>query len=162
MKKAWGKGFFLAIAVVGSALLHLAAVQAHGVTMEYTIDTTVTVQAIFDTGEPMAEGQVLVYGPADPREPVLTGTTDEEGYFTFTPDAAMPGTWTVQTRQAGHGASIDVELGSDGSLGGSGGGLSVPQTILMGASVIWGLVGTALFFYRGRDSTSTKMLEAKE
>lgn len=38
----------------------------------------------------------------------------------------------------------------------AGGGFTVPQIILMSASVIWGLVGTALYFARGRGQAPTE------
>ena len=63
----------------------------------------------------------------------------------FTPDSTKPGTWDVQVRQAGHGDMIHIPIGEDLALTGTT-GYTTLQIMLMGASVIWGFVGTALFF----------------
>lgn len=125
------------------------AVSAHGAKISYTIDLTVSLVAEFDTGEPMANGQVTVYSPADPATPWLTGETDELGRFSFVPDSAQAGTWDVQVRTAGHGDIVHIPLGEGAALSGTT-GYTTPQIVLMAASVIWGFVGTALFFSRGR------------
>jgi nickel transport protein len=120
---------------------------AHGAKIEYTVHTTVEIQATYDSGEPMDGGQVTVYAPNDPSTPWLTSVCDQEGRFSFTPDPAIPGTWDVQVRQAGHGDIIHISIGEDGATSGSS-GYTTPQIVLMGACVIWGLVGTALYFSR--------------
>lgn len=124
-----------------------ATALAHGAQITYQIKPTVEIEATYDSGEPLAEGQVTVYAPDDPATPWLTGVCDEEGRFTFTPDPSIPGTWDVQVRQAGHGDIVHIPIGEEGATG-SGGGLTPLQIALMAGSVIWGAVGTALFFSR--------------
>jgi len=75
---------------------------AHGAKIEYTLSTAVELVATYDTGEPLAGGQVTVYAPDDPATPWLTGVCDDEGRFVFTPDPGKAGSWDVQVRQAGH------------------------------------------------------------
>lgn len=118
---------------------------AHGARIEYRLSTALEIVATYDTGEPMADGQVTVYAPDDPATPWLTGVCDEEGRFAFTPDPGKPGTWDVQVRQAGHGDIVHIAIG-EGVAGLGGGALSAAQIVLMAACVIWGFVGTALFF----------------
>ena len=120
-------------------------VHAHGAAIEYTLSTAVELVATYDTGEPMAGGQVTVYAPDDPTNPWLTGECDGEGRFVFTPDPSKPGTWDVQVRQAGHGDMVHIAIG-EGVAASGGGGLSVAQIVLMTICVVWGFVGTALFF----------------
>ena len=122
---------------------------AHGAKIEYTINMAVEIVASYDTGEPMAGGQVTVYAPDDPSTPWLTGVCDEEGGFTFTPDPAIPGFWDVQVRQSGHGDMVHILIG-EGMAASGGTGFTTLQFVLMGACIIWGCVGTALFFSRGR------------
>lgn len=122
-------------------------VSAHGAKIEYTLHTTVEIRAAYDNGEPMGGAQVTVYAPNDPSTPWFSDVCDQQGRFTFTPDPAIPGTWDVQARQAGHGDIIHISIGEDGATSGST-GYTTLQTVLMGACVIWGLVGTALFFSR--------------
>jgi nickel transport protein len=156
--------FCAGVALSCAAAFAASSAMAHGVVLEQSRGEAVEVTATFDSGEPMSEGQVTVYSPADPAEPWATGTTDEKGRYVFMPDESRPGTWSVQVREAGHGASISVEVGesgegesTDGSDGGgpvetertSSVGGSPVQTGLMAALGLWGFVGTALFF-RGR------------
>ncbi len=150
-------------------------VLAHGVEMEHRRVSSVEVQARFETGEPMANAQVLVYAPDNPDEPWQQGTTDDQGRFSFVPDDALPGSWEVMVRQAGHGAiatipvtaaasadsapdsppAAEVDSTTEGessanSLISPSTGLSPVQRGITIGSVIWGLIGTALFFARGK------------
>jgi nickel transport protein len=145
-RKTWVALFTLML-----ALGVTATASAHGAKIEYTISPAVEIHATYDTGEPLAEGQVTVYAPDDLTTPWLTGVCDEEGRFIFTPDPAKPGTWDVQVRQAGHGDIIHIPIGEGGEAAASGStGYTPLQIVLMGASVGWGLIGTALFFSRKR------------
>lgn len=123
---------------------------AHGVEIQYQSTQALNIQANYDTGEPMKNAQVTIYAPGK-DDPWLTGKTDEKGQFTFTPDTSRPGSWEVKVRSAGHGAILAIPVESNQVGGaivqGSTGYTSLQQGI-MTLSVIWGLVGTALFFSR--------------
>ena len=140
---------------------------AHGVTVAHRQVSTVEINAQFETGEPMANAQVLVYAPDNPTEPWQQGTTNDQGKFSFTPDTAQPGNWEVMVRQAGHGVAttIPVEAPSTENSASDPGteaeaepnslispstGLSPVQQGITIGSVIWGFIGTALFFARGK------------
>ena len=122
---------------------------AHGAKIEYTIGVTVEITAAYDSGEPMAGAQVTVYAPDDPATSWLAGVCDDEGRFSFTPDTTKPGTWDIQVRQAGHGDIVHIPIGTE-ATGDGGGGNTPLQIILMAACVIWGSIGTALYFLRRR------------
>lgn len=126
-----------------------APAYAHGAKIDYQVRTTIDITATYDSGEPMAEAQVSVFSPDDPQNPWLTGTCDAEGAFSFAPDPSLPGTWDIQVRQAGHGDIIHVAVGGDSAT--TAGGLSAVQIIVMAACVLWGFVGTALYFSKRRD-----------
>ena len=128
---------------------------AHGARIEYEISMAIDIVASYDTGDPMAGGQVTVYAPDDPSTPWLTGVCDEEGRFTFTPDPSIPGTWDVQVRQSGHGDIVHIPIGK-GMVASGGTGFTALQIVLMGICVVWGFVGTALFFSRGRALNRSK------
>lgn len=134
------------------ALLFLPAgtTLAHGVEIDYTERTAVEITARYDSGDPMAGAQVAVFAPDNPAEPWLTGVCDDLGRFYFVPDPQIPGLWEVQVRQAGHGALVRVEAGESGVAPPAAAGLTTAQKVLMAAAVIWGLIGTALFFSRRR------------
>jgi nickel transport protein len=130
---------------------------AHGVAIDYQPTRAYAINAAYDTGEPMPNAQVAVFSPDDPANPWLTGTTDAQGRFVFSPSA--PGNWEVQVRQAGHGEILVIPVEGD-MIGNHRGETERPaagavdrytplQKSLMIGSVIWGFVGTALFFARG-------------
>jgi len=137
-----------AVFAAALALLAPAAAFAHGVKIEYRPVPAVEITAAFDSGEPMAGAQVAVFSPGDPAVPWLTGTCDDRGRFVFSPDGAQLGSWSVQVRQAGHGGTVHITVGEAGKTGGAGAGFSTLQLVLMGACVLWGLFGTALYFSR--------------
>ncbi len=124
-----------------------AAVFGHGVEIDYQTTKAIEITATYDTGDPVSEGQVIIYAPDNPSTPWATGKCDEKGRFTFTPDPSKPGTWDVQVRKAGHGGMIHIPVGGD-EVAAGGTGYTTPQIALMTASVIWGFIGTALFFSR--------------
>lgn len=126
-----------------------AAASGHGVNITYQKTNAIEITAVYDTGEPLSEGQVTVYAPDNPSTPWVTGKVDEQGRFTFTPDPSKPGTWDVQVRKAGHGGMIHIPVGG-GEVAAASTGYKTSQIVLMAACVVWGLVGTALFFKRGK------------
>ncbi|MFO8041543.1 MAG: carboxypeptidase-like regulatory domain-containing protein [Sodalinema sp.] len=144
------------------------AAVSHGAKLTYEVEPTISLTAAYDNGEPFNEAQVFVYSPENPQEPWETGTTDESGRYQFRPNPEIPGNWTVTVRQAGHGDMITINLDdstlmADDSTGDAANSslladltdISVPQRLLTGASVIWGCVGTALYFSRGHKSSSS-------
>ena len=137
------------LVLVAFSLFLPATAFAHGASIEYTVNISVELRATYDSGEPMAGAQVVVYAPDDPSTPWQTGECDQEGRFIFTPDTSKPGTWDVQVRQAGHGDIVHIPVGEAMSIAGSTG--LTPLQIVFGAAVgVWGFVGTALFFSRRR------------
>ena len=150
MNKKW-KAIAAVIGVLVLSLVLPTEALAHGVNIEYTSDIEITIIAKYDSGTPMAGAQVMVYAPDEPSTPWLTGVCDDEGRFSFTPDTSQPGTWDVQVRLAGHGGMVHISVG-EGTAATSGGigGYSYLQIALMAACVIWGSIGTALYFRRRR------------
>lgn len=139
-------------------------VQAHGALIEYKTVPGIALQAKYDNGELMTTAQITVYAPNNPDQPWLTGKGDKEGRFSFVPDPAITGAWKIMAREAGHGAMAHFMVG--GKAAAADAGASAPaataapaaavettaqsplQRWLMGASAVWGLIGTALFFAR--------------
>ena len=121
---------------------------AHGVEVTYKTKSAIEITATYDTGGPLSEGQVTIFAPDNPSEPWATGKSDKNGRFTFAPDPSKPGTWDVQVRRAGHGGMIHipVEKGTAAASGST--GYAPLQIVLMAICVVWGLIGTALFFLR--------------
>jgi nickel transport protein len=145
MRNKW-KAIAAVMVIWAPCLLLPAGVLAHGVNIQYTSDIEITIVARYDSGEPMSGAQVVVYAPDDPSTPWLTGVCDDEGRFSFTPDSSMTGIWDVQVRLAGHGGMVHIPVGEGSATTGGIGGYSYLQIALMAACVIWGSIGTALYF----------------
>ncbi len=134
-------------------LLLLSSVAAlrvypHGTTYSIIRSRRVTIRAAYDSGEPMADADVLVFPPGAAQAARKT-QTDPRGVFHFTPD--RPGSWTLQVRdRSGHGLRINLDINEDLTTGASpsAAGLTWPQKLIMAVCVVWGCVATALFFKR--------------
>lgn len=138
--------------LAGLALSLLASqALAHGAFVDVAPASATSISARYDTGEVMVDAQVAVFAPDDPAQPWLTGRTDTAGRFVFVPDDRA-GRWAIQVRQAGHGAMGYAEIGADSTItavtAARGASLSVMQKLLMLACILWGAVGTALYFRR--------------
>ncbi|MBM9536075.1 carboxypeptidase-like regulatory domain-containing protein [Desulfobulbus alkaliphilus] len=147
-------GLLLLIALANGLSLSLPVpLLAHGALLKYTHTAAITVQAVYDTGQSMTGAQITVYAPDNPARPWLTGISDAEGRFSFVPDPDLPGTWSVRARHAGHGAMVHIPINPEQpehSLRKQ--GYTAGQRALMAASVVWGCIGTALYFSRRRTS----------
>lgn len=131
----------------GTAMSHAAFVQADEV-------QAVRVEGRYETGEPMAGAQVTVFAPDNAAEPWQQGQTDAAGVFLFVPDD-QPGRWAVRLRQAGHGgmAYLDIAADTTAPLVLTTARAAAPspvQKTVMAACVVWGCIGTALYFRRTR------------
>lgn len=138
-----------ATALVTAWLLSVGPAAAHGAFVDVTETRAVAIDARYDTDEPMAGAQVSVFAPDDPAQPWRVGRTDAAGRFVFVPDDRA-GRWAIQVRQAGHGAMGYVEVGASGIAATSMATASTDllQRLLMAACVVWGCIGTALYFRR--------------
>lgn len=150
---------------LGLVLLSCPPGWSHGAIA--TVTRTFSIEAHYSSGQPMASAQVVVYSPNNPNEPWTTGQTNEQGEFEFNPDA--DGNWEVVVRQAGHGTTVSVPVvpltqaaqiantsqptASLATAVSSSEPLSNPlQRWASAGAALWGLVGTALFFSRGKQS----------
>ena len=143
-RKAW----FISLTI----LSYTQVAVAHGIQIEVK-PAAIEIQATYDDGQPLANAQVQIYGPDEPETPQIKGQTDLNGQFSFVPDPRLPGDWEVTVRQAGHGGTTIVTVGDGTAVAVTPEpptALSpVPQWLSMGA-IVWGLIGTALFFARGK------------
>lgn len=137
----------------GLGLGSIAPAFGHGAVIDYTIQPQVNLVARYDSGEPMTAANVTIYSPANPTEPWQTLTTDDQGRIQFSPDPSQPGEWAVKVREAGHGGLVTLNIGdSDSNLAFASSSpssdLNPLQQGVVVASVIWGCVGTSLYFAR--------------
>ncbi len=126
-----------------------------------TVTQTFSVEANYSSGQSMAAAQVAVYSPNNPDQPWITGQTDNQGKFDFNPDT--PGNWDVVIRQAGHGTTVSVPVATTANsqtvakttaaIVSSSEPLANPfQRWASAGAGLWGLIGTVLFFSRGKNS----------
>jgi nickel transport protein len=157
------------LALVLTPVLAPVPAGAHGAQVEaevvrnVEVSHRVDVRATYHSGRPMAGAGVSVFAPGDAETPWLTGACDDSGGFSFEPPPEMSGEWVVRVVHQGHGGvvtiGIEAAAAGDGAVpdpaviraeASSSPHLSTLQRVLMGACVVWGLVGTALFFSRRR------------
>lgn len=147
--------FFLSLTLLSMVGLP-GKVLAHGVVIDHQTTQAVAIQAAYDTGEPMVDAQVVVYAPSNPSQAWTTGKTDAKGQFVFMPDRAQAGNWQVSVRQAGHGDILNIPVEGEANTttaatsAGSASAMTSLQKGVMVGSIIWGFIGTALFFARGK------------
>jgi nickel transport protein len=148
-------GSVVATGLAAMWLLTAGPAVAHGAFVDVTEIQAVAIGARYDTDEPMAGAQVSVFAPDDQAQPWHVGQTDAAGRFVFVPDDRA-GRWAIQVRQAGHGAmgyvEVDTAAGVTPTIAAPA-GLDPMQRVLMVASVVWGCIGTALYFRRNARAT---------
>jgi nickel transport protein len=148
MQKKYNKKKITSLLLVSFILIiNSITVYAHGTKIEYKANLNYEIQAMFDDGTPMTEAQVIIYTPDEPTNPWKKDFCDEKGKYIFNPDIEKVGIWTIQVRKAGHGGLINIPIGEEASISG-GTGYSIIQKVVMIICVVWGFIGTALYFKR--------------
>ena len=132
--------------------LAVPSLYSHGTKYEIVNSGKIGVKAMYDSGDAIADADVLLFPPGSSASGASI-KTDKTGVFYFTPD--KPGTWTFQVRDtSGHGMRINLQIDESLSVNGKtklGSGHKMVQKIVMSLSIIWGAIGTALYF-KGRKS----------
>jgi hypothetical protein len=91
------------------AILFLSLPSAEGFGF---LDTKeVTVQFATQDGKPLANAEVRVFAPGQPKTPTLTGRTDSEGKFVF--EADRDGFWSAEAHGADQVARLMIRVGGD-------------------------------------------------
>jgi Domain of unknown function (DUF4198) len=71
----------------------------------------VTAQFATPDGKPMANAEVEVFAPGDPKTPAVTGRTGADGKFAF--DADRDGFWSAQARSSDQIARVMIRVGGE-------------------------------------------------
>ncbi|WP_017305067.1 carboxypeptidase regulatory-like domain-containing protein [Spirulina subsalsa] len=64
--------------------------------------TSITITVRYSTGEAMAHGRISIFAPGDSANPWRTGVLNAQGEYTFSPNLARRGRWTVYVESEGH------------------------------------------------------------
>jgi nickel transport protein len=125
---------------------------AHGTDYEILTEGVVGIRAMYDSGEVMGGARVLIFAPDETRA-TYESKTDKNGIVCFFPD--REGTWILQIRdQGGHGMRVNLEVDTSMTARTNGSrrvfGSTAVQRLVLVVCVLWGFVGTGLFFYRRR------------
>lgn len=153
-----GAGFLLLAGLLALSGWMTTAVTAHGTNITYQSALTVSVSATFDDGIPMSDCQYTIFAPNDPATAWDSGACNEAGQFQFAPDTTIPGNWAVRIREAGHGEIINIPISESGVAA-----ASVEedplQQVIIAIAMVWGFVGTALYFSNRNGGGKTAVAE---
>lgn len=141
---------------------------AHGVGFRNSPERPVALEFYYSTGEPMAYQSTEVFSPDDEKHSFIDGRTDENGRFSFVPNAN--GLWKViVSDDEGHRANGQVEINLEALNSETGGtptvtgssapeGFELAKNALFGVSLLFNLgVAVLLWKRRGPSCTSAKV-----
>ncbi len=127
-------------------LLGTGTVFPHETHHSVRMGKAVIIAAEHEHDDPMSFAAYKIYAPGGGTTEFQNGRTDSNGRLAFVPN--VPGEWRVKIGDGmGHGADVAVKVTPEMTIQETvQGGLHVWQKILMAASVVWGALGTALYF----------------
>lgn len=109
------KSLCFAIVLLLSCVIFPRPVLAHSVQTDYqVVANALQVQSTFSTGEAFQGAIVRVFAPNQPDRPWLEGSTDTDGKFSFQPDQAIAGDWSVEIGEGDHGDILSVPVNAQG------------------------------------------------
>ncbi len=125
---------------------------AHGSKYEI-INPGIGIKASYFDGSVMSDSDVEVYSTANSKKTTFTGITDSKGRFHFFPDKT--GKWRITISDGmGHAVEALVNVGNDmiaeSAPANNKGAFSTLQIFVMAICVIWGFIGTGLYFKRNK------------
>ena len=124
-------------------LVFPSTLQAHGVRCKIT--KSLGIQVYFDSGSLVTEAEVKIYAPGNRKTPFLKCKTNLRGEAFFTPNKV--GLWIIVVKDSsGHGLRKDIEVNSNMITSSKNSSLDWTRKIIMAICVVWGFIGTALFF----------------
>jgi nickel transport protein len=131
---------------------------ATGHTVEHTVlEKGIGVEVHYADGSAMSFSGVKVFSPTDAQNVFQEGATDKNGRFVFYPD--VKGTWKIEVNDGmGHGLVTDINV-TEGMIPAQDEdhhSRTIPEKIIMGVCIIWGLTGL-LFFIRAKQLLKQKV-----
>ena len=149
MKKS--ERLFILLIILLSVFSFVEKTSAHG-TGYNIIKGGIGIEAMYNEGSPMSDSDVTLFSPDNSTNPYLTGITDQKGRFIFFPETK--GEWILRVDDGmGHSLTAKLDVTEKGVLSKTDGAiLSYLQKITMAICVLWGLIGTGLYFKSKKDN----------
>ncbi|NET10855.1 MAG: DUF4198 domain-containing protein [Symploca sp. SIO2B6] len=105
-----------------SAMAIARPAAAHNVETDYILSdpSQLDIQVLFSNGDPFEDAPVQIYSPDNFETPILEGTTDAEGRFSFNPETIPMeqdvdfGEWKMKIGELGHGDILMVPVDEEG------------------------------------------------
>lgn len=120
---------------------------AHGLLYDLKMGKTLIIKVGYDGGEPMSYSEIKIYSPDGDKLEYQNGFTDANGNFAFIPNRA--GKWKIVISDGmGHVFSKDLMVNEGIKIEAITQGLGPWQKLIIAISIVWGLIGTALYFKR--------------
>ena len=94
-----------------AAVFALAAATSPAFAFNLFATHEVTTQFATQDGKPLANAEVQVFAPGDPKTPVITGRTNTEGKFVF--EADRDGFWSAEAHAADQVARVMIRVGGE-------------------------------------------------
>lgn len=123
---------------------------SHGIHYEILKDNIIGIEVKYEDGVPLGEQPVRVFSPDNKSKAYIKSKTNHLGRYYFKAD--KKGDWIVIVQDAaGHAVRVNVRVEKDEvKVKNQSNAIDPFQKIIMSLSIIWGLIGTALFFYRNK------------
>jgi nickel transport protein len=143
----------LFILIMASTLIFPAS--AHRVYLQEQVNE-IQIRAWYGGGDPMGNAEIMVYAIKDGEEELyLEGTTDEKGYYYFSPKLGVS-EYRVTVSQMGHQKELLLDLEREGdALEGNSEDAELPITasIIAGFGYIAGIAGIAMILKTRKTQT---------
>ena len=142
----------ISVFILSLLLLCTLDLFSHGVSTKIIKKGIVGIRFAYEGGNAFSNVKVKIYSPDDASKPFIVTSTDTAGYVYFAP--TKKGEWIVVAKdEGGHAKRVNLNIDDSFSVQSKSAGEMTPlQKLIMGLAVVWGFIGTALFF-KGRKAT---------
>jgi nickel transport protein len=119
---------------------------SHGVSTKIINKGIVGIRFAYEGGNPFSNVKVKIYSPDDASTPFIVASTDTAGYVYFAP--TKRGEWIIVAKdEGGHAKRVNLNVDESFAVqSAASGNLNSLQKLILGIAVVWGFIGTALFF----------------
>ncbi len=118
---------------------------SHGINADIITGGVIGVKFSYDGVSPMKNAVVKIFSPDNYDAPAISTQSNEQGVVYFLPN--KKGEWIMMAKDdGGHTTRVNIPVTENMIAKSTGNSLSYLQKIIIAVCVIWGFIGTALFF----------------